>query len=137
MHVWVCVYSLHSMFINRLERHKGIWIYKATAALSCVNSVSSFLVKCYRRYPKREVHNLARFISVAKFRPLSWRLTHPYILADRFEDITSPEVVHKNPNCDRNITVYGYLRGRNMRKGTQVLASRPNVFLAKSKELFS
>jgi len=29
------------------------------------------------RYPKTEVHNLARFISVAKFRPLIWRNTHP------------------------------------------------------------
>ena len=31
------------------------------------------------RYPKTEVHNLARFISVAKFRPLIWRNTHPYV----------------------------------------------------------
>ena len=34
---------------------------------------------------KREVTNLARFISVMKFRPLTWRLEHPYLLADRFE----------------------------------------------------
>ncbi|KAI5067058.1 hypothetical protein GOP47_0017586 [Adiantum capillus-veneris] len=72
------------------------------------------------KYPKREVHNLARFISVAKFRPLSWRLTHPYVLADRFEDITAPEVLQKNPKCERNVTIYGYLRGCNMKKGTQV-----------------
>ena len=44
------------------------------------------------RYPKTEVHNLARFISVAKFRPLIWRNTHPYVLADRFEEVTDPEV---------------------------------------------
>ena len=31
------------------------------------------------RYPKTEVHNLARFISVAKFRPLIWRNTHPSV----------------------------------------------------------
>ena len=37
------------------------------------------------RYMKREVLNLARFISVMKFRPLSWRQTHPFLLADRFE----------------------------------------------------
>lgn len=39
----------------------------------------------YGKYLKREVMNLARFISVAKTRPLSWRLTHPYFIADRFE----------------------------------------------------
>ncbi|KAJ7542996.1 hypothetical protein O6H91_09G021300 [Diphasiastrum complanatum] len=74
----------------------------------------------YGKYPKREVHNLARFISVAKFRPLSWRLNHPYILADRFEDVTPPENVQADPKCDRNVTVYGYLRGSNLKKGTKV-----------------
>ncbi|KAL6957551.1 Glycoside hydrolase 2 (Mannanase, beta-galactosidase) [Sarracenia purpurea var. burkii] len=46
------------------------------------------------KYPIREVHNLARFISVMKFHPLSWRVNHPYILVDRFEDVTPPERVH-------------------------------------------
>ena len=72
------------------------------------------------RYTKREVHNLARFISVMKFRPLSWRISHPYVLADRFEDITPPEKVQENRKCDRNVTLYGYLRGCNMKKGTKV-----------------
>ena len=42
------------------------------------------------RYPKREVHNLARFISVMKFRPLVWRNAHPFVLVDRYEDMTDP-----------------------------------------------
>ncbi|KAK6140790.1 hypothetical protein DH2020_025471 [Rehmannia glutinosa] len=37
------------------------------------------------KYTKREVHNLARFISVMKFPPLSWRVSHPYILVDRLK----------------------------------------------------
>jgi ribosome biogenesis protein BMS1 len=37
------------------------------------------------RYSKSEVHNLARFISVMKFRPMVWRNSHSYLLADRFE----------------------------------------------------
>lgn len=37
------------------------------------------------KYMKREVLNLARFISVMRFRPLNWRMNHPYLLADRFE----------------------------------------------------
>ncbi|XP_073159506.1 uncharacterized protein [Henckelia pumila] len=72
------------------------------------------------KYTKREVHNLARFISVMKFPPLSWRGSHPYILADRFEDVTSPERVRIDSKCDRNITLYGYLRGCNLKKGTKV-----------------
>ena len=65
------------------------------------------------RYLNREVLNLARFISVMKFRPLSWRQGHPYFVVDRFEDTTSREAVRKNPKCDRDIAVYGYLRGTN------------------------
>ena len=39
----------------------------------------------YGSYPKVEIHNLGRFISVTKFRPLAWRITHPYILTDRYK----------------------------------------------------
>ncbi|KAJ1410469.1 Ribosome biogenesis protein BMS1/TSR1, C-terminal [Sesbania bispinosa] len=72
------------------------------------------------KYVKREVHNIARFISVMKFHPLSWRTSHPYVLVDRFEDITPPEKVHANNKCDRKITLYGYLRGCNLKKGNKV-----------------
>ncbi|CAI9757098.1 unnamed protein product [Fraxinus pennsylvanica] len=72
------------------------------------------------KYTKREIHNLARFISVMKFPPLSWRVSHPYILVDRFEDITHPETVRMNSKCNRNVTLYGYLRGCNLKKGTKV-----------------
>ncbi|KAM1873072.1 hypothetical protein ACFX13_006958 [Malus domestica] len=72
------------------------------------------------KYVKREIHNLARFISVMKFHPLSWRTAHPYVLVDRFEDVTPPEKVHLDNKCDRNVTLYGYLRGCNMKKGTKI-----------------
>uniref|UniRef100_A0A0E0KDB8 Bms1-type G domain-containing protein n=1 Tax=Oryza punctata TaxID=4537 RepID=A0A0E0KDB8_ORYPU len=72
------------------------------------------------KYTKREVHNLARFISVIKPIPLSWRMAHPYLLVDRFEDVTPPESVRLNRKCDRKITLYGYLRGCNMKRGTKV-----------------
>ncbi|PKA55230.1 hypothetical protein AXF42_Ash003867 [Apostasia shenzhenica] len=65
------------------------------------------------KYPKREIHNLARFISVMKYHPLSWRVAHPYLLVDRFEDVT-------NKKCDRNIILYGYLHGCNMKNATKV-----------------
>ncbi|KAJ5467605.1 Ribosome biogenesis protein (Bms1) [Penicillium sp. IBT 31633x] len=66
------------------------------------------------RYPDREVHNMSRFLSVMKNpRPLVWRNSHPYALADRFLDITPPTQVEENPKCDRTVALYGYLRGTN------------------------
>ncbi|EEB08681.1 GTP binding protein Bms1 [Schizosaccharomyces japonicus yFS275] len=73
------------------------------------------------RYPDREILNLSRFISVMKFRPLQWRNQHPYLLADRIEDLTVPTEIEKNQKVDRTLTVYGYLHGTNISKsGAQV-----------------
>ncbi|CCH58403.1 hypothetical protein TBLA_0A06100 [Henningerozyma blattae CBS 6284] len=64
------------------------------------------------RYPDREILNLARFISVMKFRPLKWRNEHPYLLADRFTDLTHPELIEKEGiQVDRKVALYGYLHG--------------------------
>eukprot|EP00239_Pterosperma_sp_CCMP1384_P001732 CAMPEP_0197846034 /NCGR_PEP_ID=MMETSP1438-20131217/2861_1 /TAXON_ID=1461541 /ORGANISM="Pterosperma sp., Strain CCMP1384" /LENGTH=1206 /DNA_ID=CAMNT_0043457543 /DNA_START=45 /DNA_END=3665 /DNA_ORIENTATION=+ len=72
------------------------------------------------KYNKRDTLNLARFIAIAKFRPLTWRLSHPYILADRFEEITPEEEVRVNKKCDREVAVFGYLRGTNLKAGQRV-----------------
>lgn len=63
------------------------------------------------RYPDREILNLARFISVMKFRPLKWRNEHPYILADRMVDLSDPASLEKNPKIDRKVALYGYVHG--------------------------
>ena len=67
------------------------------------------------RYPDREILNLSRFISVAKFRPLTFRNTHSYLLTDRIEDLTPREELRQNPKIDRKVAVWGYLRGIPMR----------------------
>jgi ribosome biogenesis protein BMS1 len=72
------------------------------------------------RYPDTEIQNLTRFISVMKFRPLIFRNAHPYLLADRIQDLTPVEQVRNNPTCDRRVTLYGYLRGTNMKESTKV-----------------
>lgn len=72
------------------------------------------------RYPDQEVLNLSRFISVMKFRPLVFRNQHPYLLADRIEDLTPRETVRTNPKVDRTVTLYGYLRGTNLRQSMKV-----------------
>lgn len=66
-------------------------------------------------YPKNEVANLARFISIQKFRPLTWRNSHPYVLADRFEDVTHPDAIQRNPKVDRTVYMYGYTRGTHLK----------------------
>ncbi|KAJ7324387.1 hypothetical protein JRQ81_017407 [Phrynocephalus forsythii] len=71
-------------------------------------------------YQKQEVHNLGRFISVMKFRPLTWQTSHPYVLADRMEDLTNPEEIRVNPKCDRKISLYGYLRGAHLKNNSQI-----------------
>ncbi|KAH6907699.1 GTP binding protein [Coprinopsis sp. MPI-PUGE-AT-0042] len=73
------------------------------------------------RYPDTEIMNLSRFISVMKFRPLVFRNTHPYLLVDRLEDLTPREEIRQSKGkCDRTVTVYGYLRGTNLRLGSKV-----------------
>ncbi|KAI9581555.1 ribosome biogenesis protein BMS1 homolog [Glossina fuscipes] len=62
-------------------------------------------------YLRNEIKNLGRFISVMKFRPLQWRGAHSYVLVDRVEDITNTEMLRSNPKCDRNVVLYGYVRG--------------------------
>ncbi|KAF2821126.1 DUF663-domain-containing protein [Ophiobolus disseminans] len=70
------------------------------------------------RYPDREIMNLSRFLSVMKNpRPLVWRNSHPYCLADRMLDITPPTDMEQNPKCDRTVALYGYLRGTNFPAG--------------------
>lgn len=55
-----------------------------------------------------------------KFRPLDWRSAHPYVVADRMEDLTNPEEVRRKPKCDRTISLYGYVRGTNLHPGSSV-----------------
>lgn len=71
-------------------------------------------------YLRNEVKNLSRFISVMKFRPLTWRGTHSYILADRMEDITNTENIRLNAKCNREVILYGYVRGVPMTKENMV-----------------
>ncbi|WAQ84497.1 hypothetical protein PtA15_5A67 [Puccinia triticina] len=79
------------------------------------------------RYPDREIINLTRFISVVKFRPLIFRNSHPYMLADRFEDLTPPETVRLTPSCDRTVAVWGYLRGIPLRPPSDHVTPKVHV----------
>jgi len=79
------------------------------------------------RYPDREIINLTRFISVVKFRPLIFRNSHPYMLADRFEDLTPRETVRLTPSCDRTVAVWGYIRGIPLRPPSDNVTPKVHV----------
>ncbi len=66
-------------------------------------------------YLKREILNLARFISVTKYANIRWRAEHPYVLADRVEDITDANIPATE---NRRIATFGYIRGTPLRLST-------------------
>lgn len=74
----------------------------------------------YDEYPRNEIRNLGRFISIIKLRPLLWRNTHSYLVIDRVEDITNTETIRQNAKCDRNIVLYGYVRGVPLKSDSMV-----------------
>ena len=55
-----------------------------------------------------------------KTRPLTWRNTHPFLLVDRMEDITDPKRIDENPNCKRELSLYGYVQGCNLKNGQPI-----------------
>ncbi|KAK6016368.1 AARP2CN domain protein [Ostertagia ostertagi] len=74
----------------------------------------------HNEYKKNELHNLVRFISVIKFRPLIWRDAHPYVLCDRYEDVTDAEELRTNPAIDRTICLYGWVHGAHLKNHSAV-----------------
>jgi len=72
------------------------------------------------KYLRNEVKQLQLYISRAKFRPLVWRNTHPYVLVDRHEDLTNPNDIEEDPDCDRSVAFYGYVRGTSLKAATKV-----------------
>ncbi|CAK0874578.1 unnamed protein product, partial [Prorocentrum cordatum] len=87
----------------------------------------------YGRYHRLEVQNLARFIAVTKGTVLSWRQSHPYMLALRWEDQTDPT---EPPSAPRKLDLYGYVCGGRLREGTHAhLAGAGDFQIAAIKSL--
>ncbi|KAI9597342.1 hypothetical protein BDF19DRAFT_434779 [Syncephalis fuscata] len=103
-------------FLNILHTHGFPRIMGVLTHLDEIKSAKrvSVVKKTMKRRFWTEIYQ------VMKFRPLIWRNTHPYFLADRVEDLTDPEAIRKNPKCDRTVTLYGYLRGTHFKKNTKV-----------------
>ena len=71
-----------------------------------------------------------------KFKASIWKTTHPFIVADRYDDdrfphcviplpfrmenLPEPEVIRTNPQCNRTVSLYGYVRGRPIKSDTSI-----------------
>ncbi|CCW62306.1 unnamed protein product [Phytomonas sp. EM1] len=71
-------------------------------------------------YRPSDVLNLHRLLISVEPKVQSWRNTHSCVLIDRFEDLTDPDQIARNPGGDRTIAFYGYTRGRPMREAQLV-----------------
>lgn len=65
-----------------------------------------------------EILNLARFVSVMKYSTVSWRMNHPFIMPDRYENDTSSKPMEDEAEC--NISFYGYIRGCSYRMNNKI-----------------
>lgn len=72
------------------------------------------------KYLKHEVKQLSLLLGRVKYRPLVWRNTHPYVLVDRYEDVTHPSKLEEDETCERSCVFYGYVRGSNLKAGQKV-----------------
>ncbi|KAL7069407.1 hypothetical protein ACR3K2_00050 [Cryptosporidium serpentis] len=74
-------------------------------------------------YNRTEVRNLARFVAVQKFENLSWRSSHPYVVALKVEQVLDSEKsVDEDKETDKKLSMYlyGHIRGGLMRQGQNV-----------------
>jgi ribosome biogenesis protein BMS1 len=98
---------------KRLKNRFWTEIYKGAKLFDFTGVVNG-------KYLKHEVKRISMYMARLKFRPLVWRNTHPYVLVDRVEDITSAAEIQDNPNCDREISLFGYLRGTHLKPSMRV-----------------
>lgn len=83
--------------------------------------VFEFMGVVNNKYRKHEVKRLSLYVSRVKFRPLVWRNTHPYVVADRVEDVTSvTRINQEGSKCDRDVTLYGYVRGSHLKQSMKI-----------------
>ena len=81
-------------------------------------------------YRKHEIHNLARFISVMKFKDMGYRTNHSFVIADRIEDLTQPDLIRQNEKCDRSLCFYGYVRGCALKKSASIHIPGLNIYFS-------
>jgi len=71
-------------------------------------------------YRGTDVLKLHRLLLVVQPKMQHWRSTHSCVLIDRHDDITNPDSIAQDPNCNRSLAFHGYVRGRPMKLGQMV-----------------
>lgn len=101
------------MFKNKksLQRQKVFLKKRIATEIPRCEKMFYFSGILHGEYLKNEVKNLGRFIAVIKYELSSWKKSHPYVFVDRMEDMTDPESLSKDQNCNRKVCFYGYARG--------------------------
>ena len=61
------------------------------------------------------MHNLGRYISIQKIKPLSWRVQHSYVVADRFDVIET-----QDNQAFNTVSFFGYVRGTYLDKHQRI-----------------
>lgn len=72
----------------------------------------------FEQYKDAEIKNLARFIAVQRIRPIEWRRDHPFVLVDRWDNVTDGQPA---PEDDCVLAFYGYVRGGSYRLAQKVV----------------
>lgn len=72
------------------------------------------------KYLKHEIKRLSLYLQRVKFRPLVWRNTHPYVVVDRVEDVTPMSKISQDNNCDRDVALFGYVRGTHLKESMKM-----------------
>ncbi|MCL7033729.1 hypothetical protein MKW94_018590 [Papaver nudicaule] len=86
----------------------------------CEGAAKVFSFGCLHNglYEMSDIDELG--VMLSQFLPLSWRAQHSYVLVDRFEDVTA-EGEHGDKQANRNLSLYGYVRGcGDIKRGAKV-----------------
>ncbi|KAM0683729.1 Glycoside hydrolase 2 Mannanase beta-galactosidase [Mitosporidium daphniae] len=95
------------------ETHSGVKLFSLSGVVGG-NSQTPGDSRTPLYYP-RDVLNLSRLLAVAKPRPIIWKNTNSYLLIDRIEDLTPPDILREAPHSDRKVALYGWTRGCTLR----------------------
>ncbi|OAF70052.1 hypothetical protein A3Q56_02189, partial [Intoshia linei] len=71
-------------------------------------------------YNKNEIGKMTRYFHALKLRPMPWKLSHSYLLADRIEYANCKLEKSQNEDGTVKICVYGYVRGTHMSQNTDI-----------------
>ena len=129
----LCILLIYSCLESKDERKNLVMLAQLRYILFAFSQGAKlFLLSGMRNgeYPHQDMYNLSRFISIIKPKQVLWRSSHPYVVADRVEDVTDPESLQINPKEDRTVCLYGYVRGTHFRNNRGIHIPGKFIFVS-------